>query len=132
MLVGKNVLKNDLTKPDELEIVRKSASHLTKNPKNSYRLEVSELCKKRFREFLENLAESNNSNIYIWTDKSNYCGLLKVKSLLNIKYEYIYDAITEGVIVFLTDDFIDRLLIDFDEKYATVEIQGKNWSKIQY
>ncbi|MBE3658959.1 hypothetical protein BOO92_20020 [Vibrio navarrensis] len=82
--------------------------------------------------FVDELNKKNSSKIYIWLEKTNHCGLFKCNSLLDIKYQYVLDSVSDGVIVFLTDNLTDKLLIDFDDAHLEIEVQGENWHNVKF
>ncbi|EHA1126485.1 hypothetical protein FG475_15295 [Vibrio navarrensis] len=132
MLVGRCVEQNELSSIDLMEEVRTSASRLSEKNKTTFRTRVDELNSTRFMNFVDELNKKNSSKIYIWLEKTNYCGLFKCNSLFDIKYQYVLDSVSDGVIVFLTDNLTDKLLIDFDDAHLEIEVQGENWHNVKF
>lgn len=82
-------------------------------------------------EVLQQLSDANNSPVFIWTPRTQYCGMLKIPSICAIKPDFHYQTNKEGVLAFITDDLCDRMVIDWSNdgntNWLTYEFQGDNW-----
>ena len=92
---------------------------------------------KRFKQFIANLDKANNRPVYIWTEKSNVCGLYKASSIKAINFSFKFDVNDDGMVIFLTEDCNDRLLLDFyidykERKMLDLEVKGKNWFSVPF
>ena len=75
--------------------------------------------------------------VYLWTPRTIDCGVLLVPSLDVVKFDFDFDVNEEGILVLLSSDLVDRLLLDFSksctgEERMTVESQGINWMHVDY
>jgi hypothetical protein len=91
----------------------------------------------RFAEFVRKLAQANSDDVYVWTDASNSCGLLRPVPLLDLDLAFPFDWSPDGVLVLITADFADKLLLDFfeddsGEPRLAVEVSGAHWGHVRY
>jgi len=102
----------------------------------TFDIPFSEKSGTRFRAFLRHLADANPSDVYIWTPASNICGVLKPLSLSEFDVAFPFDVNPEGVLVILTADFSDQLLLDYSDegqgKMLEAEVSGEHWSRVVY
>ena len=90
-----------------------------------------------FKHFVMKLHASNPSPIYIWVERTNYCGVLRVPSVCSIKYDFDFWIERNGVISLVTEDLkdkfvLDLLLSDDGEERLELRVQGENWGGIKY
>src|SRR5688500_5918049 len=136
LLNNKDVSKEDLSSIVELEEIRRKSSLLKSLPISKFTIDFDERKSVRFNQYIQNLNKVNDSHIYIWTAKTNDCGLYKNGSIVDIDFSFPFE-INEGVLVFLSIDLKDNLLLDFSngtegKRVLEVEAQGLNWPKISY
>ena len=136
-LTGKDIDPISLCSLEEIEEIRQKSLPIKDANKVEFTMKFVEKSSERFRNFIASLDKANNSSVYVWTDKSNVCGLYRVNSINAINFSFAFDVNTNGIVVFLTDDFEDKLLLDFyrdskEEEMLEVVIQGRNWSKISF
>lgn len=75
-----------------------------------------------------------NDEVYISTEFSLDCGLLKLASLNDFNVNFDYEKVTSGLFSITLKDFSNSLLFDFYEEdyeyYLEIESYGKDWSKV--
>jgi hypothetical protein len=103
----------------------------------SYEVPLSHITTKRFIDFIDRLSKSNNSNVYLWIMRSMDCGVIRLQSLYDVAWGLDLSASEEGILVFVTDDLEDSLLLDFSElptgeQIMTIETKGANWESVTY
>lgn len=91
----------------------------------------------RFKNFVRSLHGANPSPIYVWTPRTIDCGTLLIPSLYEINFEFEFSVNSEGILVFLTADFSDKLLLDFSTtmegvQRMKIETLGINWGKVAF
>jgi hypothetical protein len=138
MLTGKDISPKELTSIEEVGHVRAaSMAALKGNGKARFAIAFDERTSDRFRNFVLSLRNANSRPVYIWTDRSDSCGLYKVESIDQVNFAFPFDINSNGVVTFRTEDFSDKLLLDFSEddlgeRILEVELTGKHWSLVQY
>ena len=136
-LIGKRVEKSDMMPIESIDNVRRASRSLRETPVSKFEIRFPEKESERFKAYIERLHRANESGVYIWTEKSNLCGLYKAKSLKHIDFSFPFDINDEGVLAFLCDNLKDELLLDFSsdltgQQVISVECQGINWPDIDY
>lgn len=132
---GANIDTKSLSSIEEVENIRKKSLPLNELQATKNVVKFSEKNSDRFKRFIENLREANSNPVYIWLHSSNLHGLLKVDSIDAIDFSFPFNVNSDGIVVFLTSDFSDRLLLDFyhdceGQEMLEVELKGKHWSSI--
>ena len=137
ILANKTVNKSDLSSVDKVDEVRAGASNLENLPIEKFTVDFSEKNDARFSSYVQGLYDANNEEVYLWTSKTNICGLYKVGSIKDVNFSFPFELNDEGVVVFVSADLENKLLLDFSvdptgNKIVEVEAQGLNWSNIKY
>lgn len=137
VLTNKKIKKDDLSSVDRVAEIRAKVTRLEELPLEKFRISFAEKKYNRFGHYIQGLCESNNGEVYIWTSKTNVCGLYKVASIRDIDFSFPFEINDEGIVVFLSADLKDKLILDFSfdpagNKIIDIEAQGENWSKIKY
>jgi hypothetical protein len=121
-----------LSELSDVESVREKASALTEKlvSKTVFNFEFKK--DRNFQNFIESLFLTNQSEIYIWTHRTDLCGLFKIPSIKKLNIDFPFEINREGILLFLTADYRNRLLLDFSisengEKILEVEVQGDDW-----
>ena len=132
---GVNIDAKSLSSIKEAENIREKSLSLNKLQATKNVIKFDEKNDERFKRFVINLREANSNPIYIWLHGSNLHGLLKVNSIADIDFSFPFNVNSDGIVVFLTSDFSDRLLLDFyhdseGQEMLEVELKGKHWSSI--
>ena len=130
-LTGYEVNPKDLCSLSELDEAKKYAEKLREMPMLSYEFDRNGFPGRDFTNFLNDLNKSNPSHVYVWMSYSNFCGLYKLNSLFEFKFDKVYESVSDGVVVLMSDDYKDRLLIDADELSVTIELKGENWINVR-
>ena len=123
---------------DMTEEIRRVALNRHDLPKKNFRIDFSERRGARFRNYVEKLGHADKASIYIWTERSNSCGLYEVSSLNKINFDFPGDVNKEGIFLLLASDSSNGLLFDFSRRDDSsgydleLEAVGPNWSGIDY
>ena len=136
-LADKTVNRVDLSSVEEVNDVRTMASNLDGLLATKFNINFSEKDGVNFNNYIQSLYEANGKQVYLWTSKTNVCGLYRVDSIKDVNFSFPFDINDEGVVVFLSADMKDKLLLDFyidstANKVVEVEVQGLNWPNIKY
>lgn len=132
VLVGRPVREEELSSLEQMESVRRKPGSI---PKECYSIEIPFAAKsdQKFEKYTKQLTTLNPAPLYIWTDRSNDCGLLKVNSLSQIVFSFPFDLNMDGIISIVTSDLADSMVLDWSEEYGkkilVVETHGIQWSK---
>ena len=91
----------------------------------------------RFQMFVHALGQLNPSPVYVWTPLSNVCGLLRPVSLSEVNFGFDFAVNPEGILVIMTADLLDKMLLDYSageagEELLEVEIAGERWAQARY
>jgi len=138
LLTNKELNEDDiLYSPLSVENARQRSSSLSEFPILKFTIPFSEKKSERFSLYIDNLYQKNSSNVYIWTQRTNICGLYEVESIKKINFDFPFSINNEGILVLLSTDFEDKLLFDFSlnsdgDEIVEVEAQGKNWSRLKF
>lgn len=136
-LTGCLVEKNELSSAEQAAQVRDSEKKFSEYDITPVERSFSELKSCQFKKFIKNLYDKNNSPIQIWLPRTIDCGILEIESILNIKFDFDFDLNEEGILVLMTRDMEDKMLLDWfrlpeGEERIRIETQGMNWSKVSY
>lgn len=137
MLANKVVNKDDLSSVEEVDEVRAGTANLENLTTEKFKVGFSEKDGSQFQSYIQGLYDTNNEQVYLWTGKTNSCGLYKVGSIKDVNFSFSFDLNEEGIVVFLSVDMKDKLLLDFSidssgNEIVEVESQGLNWPNIKY
>jgi hypothetical protein len=133
-LTGTIVNKDSLLSPQETEALRATSKTTEYAPVWRHTMDFSKLTEAQFQRFVGALDEMSPSGVYIWTPLSNVCGLLRPVPLKSIQWGFDFDLIPEGILVLLTADLADRMLLDFSEgstrrQELEIEVSGQHWGR---
>ncbi|MFI3157237.1 MAG: hypothetical protein QX199_13870 [Methylococcaceae bacterium] len=136
-LINQYINESDISGLAEIEIIRHKASSLNGFPVSKFVISFNEKVTEKFRNFIDGLYYANDSEVYIWTKRTNICGLYKIESIRNINLDFPFEINDEGILVFLSADFKDKLLFDFasdsnGNKMLEIEVQGQSWPDVSY
>lgn len=137
MLSNRIIKESDLSSMSEINEVRVQSSNLANLPIFKFKINFTELTSKQFSEYIYSLYEINSAQVYLWTNKTNICGLYKANNIKEVDFSFPYDINSEGIIVFLSENLKDKLLLDFSTdvsgtKVVEIESQGLSWPNIKY
>lgn len=137
-LTGRTVRVDELSSIEQFEARRQvGRQKYVGQPVTACEIPFTDRTSERFKGFIQRLKEANSSPIYVVTPHADVCGELLVSSLDEIKFDFDFEINEDGILIFPTSDFEDRLLLDFSntstgEQVMRVETQGKNWVKVTY
>lgn len=136
-LVGRKVEPEELLSLVETEAVRAQAMTVQRQPSWRCELRFSDKRSPRFGRLLQAIRERNPSPVYLWTPLSNDCGLLRPVSLSDVRFDFDFAVNRDGIVVLLTADLQDRMLLDFSEgpdgeQLLEVAVAGANWGQATY
>jgi hypothetical protein len=135
-ITGENVKTDSLSSVESLERIREASLAVFQNMnKSKFIVRFDEKDSKKFKDFIANLSKANSSSVYIWTNRANLHGLCKIASINSIDFSFPFNINPDGVIVFLTEDLKDKLLLDFyrdskEQEILEIELQGENWASV--
>lgn len=135
-IVGREVGENELESLTLTHMIQVEAKEKFSGQETLFFEYSSEYVKsENFKKFIQSLIALNPSPVYVWTEKTNFCGALKVNSLLEINFESFELLNNDEIAVLLTSDLNDRLLVDpFEEnglKFMGIELQGNSWREVK-
>lgn len=136
-LTGRAVQAGELGSLEQVATIRQIVQKFDAQPVVAFETAFSDRTSERFKRFVERLRNANSSPVYVWTPRTISCGALIVSSLDAVQFGFDFAINKEGILVFLTSDLEDRLLLDFSttptgEQCMRVETQGTNWAKIAF
>jgi hypothetical protein len=134
LLTGGIVAREDLLTVDETEAVRENAKLIQYSSSWRDTIAFSEKSSPKFKTLIAELDELSSEGVYLWTPLSNLCGLLRPIPLDTIRWEFAFDLIPEGIIVFLSADLQDKLLLDYSSssdgrEELEIEVSGEKWTQ---
>jgi len=137
VFAGHPVKSADLGSAEQAASIREAARKFSVSDAASSEIAFVDRSSERFKQYIKRLHDANPSQVYVWTPRTIDCGVLLVPSLSAIDFDFDFAVNEEGILVFLTDDLEDRLLLDFfiaptDEKRMKIETQGANWGEVIY
>jgi hypothetical protein len=91
----------------------------------------------RFKRFIQGLSKANAAYVQVWTPRTISCGVFVMPSIDAVRFDFDFSINGKGILVFVTSDLEDRLLLDFSESAAVgrimrIETQGANWMTVSY
>lgn len=135
-LTGGNVSPGDLCSIEATMNIQERVLFFSGLPCSHADIDFFDKTSFRFYDFISRLEALNDSRVYIWTPRTVDCGAFLGGKIGGINFEFNHDINDEGILVFLTEDLQDRLLLDFyvdDGSYRLrVEVQGNNWFGVKY
>lgn len=137
VLANKAVNKHELSSVEEVDRIRAYALGIAHLPVVKFKIGFSEKNSFQFSRYIQHLYDVNREQVYIWTAKTNICGLYKIGSIKDVDFSFPFELNEEGIVVFLSVDMKDRLLLDFSidslgNEIVDVESQGLNWPHVKY
>jgi hypothetical protein len=136
-LTGRQIRADELGSIEQAASIREDcqkfsaqASRVTEIPFPDRKLE-------RFKKFVRRLSRANAASVYVWTPRTISCGVFLMPSIDAVRFDFDFAINEEGILVFVTSDLEDRLLLDYSNSPAggrimKVETQGTNWVGVTY
>jgi hypothetical protein len=131
-VVGREVIEDQLSSLEEVERLKEASQQLNGCPKKIIEITPEDLLRERFALLVRKLAKSNSSPVSVWLDATSHCGTIYLSGIDEFDFSFRLAAIPEGVVVLLTEDGRDKLLLDFSPEEVEVELQGKVWGNVEY
>lgn len=137
ILLGRPVSKEDLLSLHETRELRDRTNKMIRSPVVKFHVPFVERLGPKFHLFIRRLFETNPTDVYIWTPASNLCGVHKPVALKAVEIGFPFLLNPEGIVVFVSVDFCDQLLLDFStdsqrEELLEVEASGDHWGHVSY
>jgi hypothetical protein len=135
LFAGRKVEEKELTSLQFMEEFREQVKAIPISPSVKFALAFEQLQSPEFASLVKQLYEKNMAPVYLWTSRTNDCGLFKVNDVTNINFKFPFDVNSDGILTIVTTDAQDRMLLDFNEeekvgKTLEIEIRGQNWVKV--
>jgi hypothetical protein len=136
-LIRATVQATDLLSLEETETIRQNSKELQYFPSWRQKLEFAEKTSARFQMLVKELGRLNSAGVYLWTPLSNVCGVLRPMPLAAVDWGFDFDLIPEGILVILTADVSDKMLLDFSDtrdgrRELEVEVAGQHWGRARF
>ena len=137
VLLGRVVRPEEIGRVEEAELKRQKALKIPAIPMVSWEISLADKTSERFKCFVDKLSEVNPSPVDIWTSHTIHCGILSIPSLKEIRWDFSFSSIEDGILTFVTSDPRDNLFLNFciddsNEERLEIEIKGKNWTDVVY
>ena len=134
-LAGRTVQAEELGSVEHAASIRDAVNRNFVQAAASSKVLFSDRSSEQFRQYVEKLHDANPSTVYIWSPRTIDCGALLVPSLCSVSFNFEFTVNDDGVMVFLSSDLVDKLLLDFftqtnGEQRLKIETQGANWGKV--
>lgn len=125
-----------LTSPEKAKGLAIEASSIEDKDISKLVFDFDKKDSKEFKELVLSLKKCNERPMYIWTPRTKICGLYKPVAIDSINFSFEFDINVEGIMVLITEDFSDKILLDFyrdesNNKILELEVQGINWTPLQ-
>jgi hypothetical protein len=132
ILAGHPVQVNELSHVDQAASIREAGKKFALQATTISEISFSNRNENLFKIFTKKLYDANPSPVYVWTPRTIECGAFLLPSICAVNFSFDFTINEEGILVFLTNDLIDRLLLDFTslpsgEERLRIETQGENW-----
>lgn len=135
LVSGRDVVENEIRSVEEAKSTREKAKKFASLPRyrQEFLLKNNEIGP--LRHLFTLLERANPAPISVWTDHTIDCGTFTLPNILSVDLTFLAKWKYDSVIVFLSSDLSDRVILDFDQVYdngisIVVETQGKNWHVI--
>lgn len=137
VLSGRTIREDELLPLDLTPSIRERSKAVLKGkPVKKWNVAFRERCSEQFDRFVDSLFALNPSTVYVWTNRANTCGLLQLGSIRHVNFCFDFSALSDGIVVFLTSDLRDNMLLDWEEadgdQRLTVELTGENWPSAKF
>jgi hypothetical protein len=131
-LVSREVRREDLLPLAEADKIREDSKKVQYSPSWSTEIPFARKTEVVFQDFVRKLERLNANPVYVWTPASNQCGLLRPIPLHDLNFGFDFSINPEGILVVLTSDLRDRLLLDYSRDAAgqevlEIEASGEHW-----
>lgn len=101
------------------------------NKKNRKKIYINFDDKERLSHLFNSISEMMDSEIYLFTDYSLYCGVLKLNSITDFNINFSFEDEEKGIITLRTVDNSNAIILDFYEEHGNklleIEVMGDEW-----
>jgi hypothetical protein len=137
ILTGRKIEVSELGSQEQFLSLRQHSRSRLGQPTTKFEVVFSEKKSHRFKSFVQRLKSANPSPVYVVSPYADSCGLLMVGAIDEVNFDFEFSISSEGIFIFVTKDFGDRILLDFYENESgqemlIVETQGANWGTVSY
>ncbi|GEM_PF-4649113 len=132
MLSGQQVLTSDLSELDEVFEVKQRSVKIAEEDQNQFEIPLGELSSERFQKYIATLRVANSSPVIIWLHATNDCGFIVLSNIEAFNFQFSAEDFPRGIIVLLSEDCNDKMILDFDLKNVEIEAVGRHWSLVRY
>lgn len=131
------ITESNLLSVDESNTIRIKFGAIDFAKSKTFRINFEEKNNERFLAYIQKLESEKSGLKYLWIELSNDCGLCKISSLLNIRFDFSYEIDPNGLIIMYSFDGLECLLFDFAEdesgqRYLEVTTKGLVWPLIVF
>lgn len=104
------------------------------NPKKTFQLKFYE--KDKFlQECFTKCSKKPPDKAYFYIDFSKDCGITFIDSLLMIKTDFSFSSEHAGIIVIISEDLNNKIVLDYyeenEDSIIEIELCGEEWSKVK-
>lgn len=120
---------------DRIDVLKEAAIRLSNNQGEFFQIPFEEKRGVDFKIYINRLKSVNSGKVYLWTDYSNYCGLLLLDDLTQLNLEFGFHDEHSGIMTLLAENLKDKLILDWSEeggrRMLEIESYGENWGSIK-
>jgi hypothetical protein len=135
-LLNRQVNAQNLLSLDETDAIRERSKSVVRRPSSRFTIRFSDKTGPRFQALIRTLQDRNPSPVLVWTLSADVCGFPRPVQLSEIDFGFEFDLEPNGVLVFITEDLCDKLLLDYfeedGERLLEVELSGAHWGDVHY
>jgi hypothetical protein len=125
MLAGHEVTARDLVPLEELASWKSRLREIDKTSRTKFKQAPE------FDAYVKRLEELNPSSVYLCTPLASICGPATVGSIADVDFGFPFSFNVEGVVSFISTNFTDELLLDYDEEQGQqllgIEARSARW-----
>lgn len=126
------ISESDLLSLDDTRQISDQTRVLSTSSKAVWRMLFEHLKSDEFVAFVRSLDELCRGQITLWTPRSRACGCILLPSLQDVRFDFNFDLIPEGILSVVTRNLQNRLLLDFrrnaiHQQEVLIETYGPEW-----
>lgn len=130
-LLGRSVTERELLTSEETYALRERSLAVERGAPHVFEVPIGERRGRQFSRLIARLVGARSCAVYFWASGTEACGLLPPFQLSSVEFNFAYDLDPNGVFVFVSCDFQDRLLLDFSGDGSggvlEIEVSGPHW-----
>ena len=132
-ILGRPVAKDELESMDATQAVADAQKPLLAFEPVKFEIPFSQRSAKPVHDLIQTLSFANPAPLFLWASHANDCGVLKLRSLADVRSDFAFD-VNEGLISLVTIDLCDQILLDFYEEEGSqvlcLAVQGTHWTAV--